>query len=373
MRKNSIAYFIAGAFVLSSFASAQTPAPATTPAPAAAPASSPYHQAGMDFSFMLDGYVDGNRNHPDSGNNQFRNFDFKADTAHINMGKVTIDRAPAPIGFHLDVGFGQTFNWIHSTDRAPQAFKYFEQAYVSVKPKSWKGVEIDVGEFTTSAGAEVIETNANWNYSRSLLFAWALPYYHFGVKTAIPIGKFTGGFQVVQGWNNIYDNNSGKTFGFTGAYAWKKVTWSHNYYVGPEKSGTNDGIRHLYDTTVLVNATDNLSYYVNVDYGRDKNIGSGASVWTGIAAATRYGFKKKFAVAARGEWFDDYDGFSTGTKQSMQEVTLTGEYKPTDWLVSRLEFRNDWSDKNVFEKGSGVTKNQATILFGLVAYFGPKK
>jgi len=87
----------------------------------------------------------------------------------------------------------------------------------------------------------------------------------------------------------------------------------------------------------------------------------------------RYGFKKKFAFASRAEWFDDYDGFSTGTKQSMQEIALTSEYKPVDWLVSRLEFRNDWSDKNVFEKGSGAAKSQPTILFGLVAFFGPKK
>ena len=129
----------------------------------------------MDFSFMFDGYVNGSYNHPDSGFNQLRNFDFRADTLHVNMGKITIDRAPAPVGFHLDVGFGQTFNVIHSTDRAPEAFKYFEQAYVSFKPKSWNGVQIDAGEFVTSAGAEVIETNGNWNYSRSLLFAWAHP------------------------------------------------------------------------------------------------------------------------------------------------------------------------------------------------------
>src|SRR5882762_7300309 len=145
----------------------------------------------MDFSFMLDGYVDGNFNHPDSGYNQFRNFDFRADTAHINMGKITIDRAPAPVGFHLDVGFGQTFNWIHSTDRAPEAFKYFEQAYISVKPKSWKGVQVDVGEFVTSAGAEVIETSANWNYSLSLLFSCAIPHSLPGLRTSDAIGKLT--------------------------------------------------------------------------------------------------------------------------------------------------------------------------------------
>ena len=41
---------------------------------------------------------------------------------------------------------------------------------------------------------------------------------------------------MVQGWNNVYDNNSGKTFGFNGAYAWKKVTWTNVYYVGPENA-----------------------------------------------------------------------------------------------------------------------------------------
>jgi Putative beta-barrel porin-2, OmpL-like. bbp2 len=352
---------------------AQTPAaaaPAATPAP---PPKSPFTQGGMDFSFLFDGYVTGNFNSPNSGLNQLQNFDFRANEAHINMGKITIDRGPAPVGFHLDVGFGQAFDWIHSTDRAPEAFKYFEQAYVSFKPKSWHGVEIDAGEFVTSAGAEVIETNANWNYSRSLLFSWAIPYYHFGVRASIPIGKFTGGVQVVQGWNNIYDNNSGKTIGLNGAYAWKKVTWSNNYYVGPEKTKTNTGLRNLYDTTVQVNPNDNFSYYVNFDYGRDKNVGQGSAVWYGLAGAARYALTKKFALAGRLEFFDDRDGFSTGTAQTVKEVTFTGEYKVKDWLMSRLEFRDDWSDQPFFQKNGGTSKNQPTVVLGMVAFFGPKK
>jgi hypothetical protein len=390
MRKNCIIVLIASATFVSIAAAqqstsdtdqapaqaptTQTPSTQTAVAPTPAPPpKSPFTQGGMDFSFMFDGYVNGSYNHPDSGFNQLRNFDFRADTAHVNMGKITIDRAPAPVGFHLDVGFGQTFDVIHSTDRAPEAFKYFEQAYVSLKPKSWKGVEIDAGEFVTSAGAEVIETNGNWNYSRSLLFSWAIPYYHFGVRATVPIGKFTAGVQVVQGWNNIYDNNSGKTVGLTGAYAWKKVTWSHNYYVGPEKTKTNTGLRQLYDTTVLVNANDNFSYYINFDYGRDKNIGSGAATWTGIAGAARYALNKKFAVAGRLEWFDDVDGFSTGTAQKVKEFTVTGECKVTDWLLSRLEFRHDWSNQYFFQQGSGFANSQPTILLGMVAFFGPKK
>jgi hypothetical protein len=349
--------------------------PAAAPPQATAPPPSPLRQFGTDVSLMFDGYVSKNFNDPASGFNGLRNFDLRSSSPHVGMGMITLDHGPAPVGFHLDAGFGETFDVIHAGNRDPEAWKYIKQAYISVKPKSWHGLEIDAGEFATSAGAEVIETNQNWNYSRSLLFAWAIPYSHFGVRASLPIGPhFIGGVQVVNGWNNIEPLNSGKTVGFNGAYAWKKVTWTNNYYVGPEKPKTTKGLRNLFDTVVLVNATDNLSYYINFDYGRDKNIGSGASQWVGIAGAARYALGKKYAIAGRLEWFDDRDGFSTGTAQAVKEFTLTGEYKMTSWLMSRLEFRNDWSDKPFFETNNTVgARYQPTVLLGLIAYVAPKK
>ena len=132
MRKNRVLSLAAGLSLLAGAALAQTHAgrrdrryechrssPAAAPAattPATPPPSNFTHW-GTDFSFLLDGYVDGNFNNPDSGYNQLRNFDFRANTVHINMGKITIDHAPAPLGFHLDVGFGQTFDVIHSGNR----------------------------------------------------------------------------------------------------------------------------------------------------------------------------------------------------------------------------------------------------------------
>ena len=329
---------------------------------------------GTDFSLLADGYVDANFNSPASGFNGLRNFDVRANTAHLGMGMITIDHGPAPVGFHLDAGFGEAFDMIHSTDKAPDDLKYIQQAYVSIKPKSWHGVEVDAGEFWSSAGAEVVPTNQDWNYSRSLLFAWAIPCYHFGIRASFPVGAhFTGGVQVVQGWNNVKDNNSGKTVGLNGAYAWKKVTWTNVYYVGPKKDHTNQGLRHLYDTTVLVKPTDKIAYYVNFDYGRDKNIGAGAKQWTGIAAAARFAIGKKYAITPRLEWFDDMDGFTTGRAQSLKEFTLTGEYQMTTFLLSRLEFRDDWSNQAFFQKGSGSSRSQPTVLLGMIAFLGPKK
>jgi hypothetical protein len=353
-----------------------TPVGGQTPAATPAPDPGPLHQWGTDFSFLFDGYVDASFNDPPSGFNTLRNFDVRADLPHVSMGLLTIDHAPAPIGFHLDAGFGEALDIINAGNRDPRAWKYILQAYVSLKPKSWHGVEIDAGEFLSSAGAEVIQTNQDFNYSRSLLFVWAVPYYHTGVRVQYPVGShFTGSIQVVNGWNNVEPVNKGKTFGFTGAYAWKKVTWSNNYYAGPEHPHTTTGWRNLYDSSIAVTQTDKFTWYLNFDYGHDKNIRPGASQWTGAAAAGRYAIGRKCAVAGRIEVFDDMQGLLTGTAQAVKEFTLTGEYKLEDWLMTRAEFRTDWSNRPFFDKQDqpNGSKVQPTALLGLIAYFAPRK
>ena len=261
---------------------AQT-APAADPAPAAAPASV-WSVGPIDFSGLVDGYYNLNFNHPADKTNQLRNFDVRANQFSLNMAKLTLEHTADPVGFRVDFGFGRAFDIVHSGEKDLGAMRNIEQAYVSLKPPKGKGFQLDAGKFVTGAGAEVIETHSNWNYSRSLLFSWAIPYYHMGVRTSMPLGKhFTGGFHVVNGWNNVEDNNSGKTFGFMGTFNSSKVTWTNNYMVGPEKSGTNEGYRHLYDTTMLFTPNSKLNAYVNFDYGVDKNIVSGSQRWVGIA------------------------------------------------------------------------------------------
>ena len=89
---------------------------------------------------------------------------------------------------------------------------------------------MDFGKFVTSAGAEVIEAKDNWNYSRSLLFVNAIPYWHFGARTSMPVSKTeTIGFQLVNGWNNVSKSNGGVTGVFTSAFVKPKATWDLNY------------------------------------------------------------------------------------------------------------------------------------------------
>jgi hypothetical protein len=355
------------------------PADAQLPAPAAAPVppEHPVWSVGpIDFSGLIDGYYSYNANHPASSVNQLRNFDVKANQFSLNMAKFSLSHTADPVGFQLDFGFGRAFDIIHGSEKAPQVFQYIEQAYIALKPARLKGLEVDFGKFVTSAGAEVIETKDNWNYSRSLLFAWAIPYYHFGLRTSFPVGKhFTGGVQLVNGWNNVEDNNSGKTVGVVGAFTSSKATWTNVYYSGPEKADTNKGFRNLYDSTLLLTPSDKVSAYINFDYGRDNNIAAGSSHWSGIATAVRYSPNSRFAFTPRIEYFDDANGFSTGVVQKLWEITMTGEYKMVEGFLARLEYRHDQSNTPFFDRGHtlAASKDQNTVLLGLVAFFGPKR
>ncbi len=331
---------------------------------------------GIDIYLLGDVYGDLNFNHPASGYNQLYNFDDKANEAHLNLAKVSFEKASGVLGFRVDAGVGRTLDVISAGDAAPSGFKYLEQMYIEFRPPKAHSLQIDFGKFTTSAGAEVIETNANWNYSRSLLFAWAVPYYHFGARATIPVTKvFTAGVQLVNGWNSLGNNNSFETVGLVGNFTWKKVTWSNDYYTGPQQEGFIRAYRQLYDTTVVFNPNDKASIYVNFDVGSDKQPTVSRAQWTGVAVAARFQATKRFAISPRGEFFNDIDGFSTGTKQLVKEVTLTGEMKIRDGLVSRLEFRHDFSDKPFFDRGADlmVANNQTTLALGLIAFFGPKK
>jgi Putative beta-barrel porin-2, OmpL-like. bbp2 len=371
--------------------SASTSIPATPAAQgqdsSAAPAAQPpvkdpptWSIGPIDFSGAIDGYYNWNFNHPATRENPgFYNFAIPTNQFSLSLAKLDMSHSPDPIGFEFDFGYGETMKLVNGGDNDGGFNQYVEQAYVSLKPKQLKGLQLDFGKFVTSAGAEVIESYNNWNYSRSLLFALAIPYYHFGLRTSFPVGShFTGGFQVVNGWNNVVDNNTGKTIGVTGAVNFSKASWFINYYGGPENTDTNTGWRHLFDTTLLLTPSSKFGAYINYDYGQNRdafgNVATTLSHWQGVAAALHFQATSKWAFTPRIEYFSDPDGFSTSVVQALKEFTITGEYKILDGLMWRAEYRHDWSNQPSFERGfDGTSKDMDTATIALIGYFGPKR
>jgi hypothetical protein len=363
-----------------------TPAPADAAKPAdqakpadATPPAPPPRYGGWVFSGLADGYSTYNNLHPSLGLNPLQNFDLHSGAPRLSLAKFTVDKSDKVFGIHMDVGVGETMRLIHAGDVAAQEHKglrYVEQMYLIAKPNHMHGTEIDFGQFVTSAGAEVIESSSNWNYTRSLLFAWAIPYYHFGIKTTTPVTKeLTVGFQLVNAWNTVWGNHNFQNIGLTLAYTKTKYTYTVNYYEGKSGIGKNVGTRNLIDSTLLLSPNSKLNFYINADLGRDNIYGGGYNQWYGLAGAGRYQLTKIFAVAARTEFLNDPRGFETGTAQVLKEGTITGEAKLHDHLVARLEFRHDASNQAFFEEGNNhsLHKGMNTLTIGVVGLLGPLK
>lgn len=98
--------------------------------------------------------------------------------------------------------------------------------------------------------------------------------------------------------------------------------------------------------------------------------------WQGIAAYAKAKVHDKLTLSTRYEWFDDRQGFTTGTAQETQSWTATAMI-PWEGIVFWGEYRRDWSDSDVFHTTSngvfaptqGLSDHQNTFTLGLTYAF----
>lgn len=307
---------------------------------------------------------------------QLRNFDVNHNSFSLNYVEIAFAKPVSETsrgGFRVDFGAGDTADMVHAFEPGGTDYlKHVQQAYVSYLAPVGKGLTIDFGKFVTSHGAEVIENKDNFNYSRGLLFALAIPYYHMGARVAYAVNdKVSVMGMLVNGWNNVIDNNSGKTLGVgITVKPTPKLSIVQNYMVGKELA-EEDGVRNLFDTLVSYAATDKVTAIGNFDYGRD-SLDDADVNWYGVALGVKYQANEKLAFSPRYEWFVDDDGFATGLAQTLQEITLTGEYKASGGLIARVEFRSDFSDDDYFFKGDSFKSSQPTASVSFIYAFSSK-
>ena len=334
---------------------------------------------GTRFSGFLDAYYTFDFNEPSEELITYRNFDFNPNS--LTLSQVMFDMSKpvsesAPLGYMLQLQIGPTSDFVNSGDFAigNSTAAHFLQYYLSGRVPVGRGLTLDVGKFVTQHGADVIDTRADWNYSRGLLFAWAIPYYHFGVRATYPASdKLTLAAFLVNGWNSVIDNNKAKTGGFQ--FIWNptpQISFIQNYMVGPEQTGEGSPTRHLFDSLLTLKLNDQITFMANYDYGMDRNTEDDVHAhWQGIAGYLKFQIAPAFAVTPRFEYFDDRMGFMTGTAQRLKEFTITPEFVISENLVTRFEWRRDWSNAESFAVSSPDDDPtvQSTVGVGMILKF----
>jgi len=346
---------------------AALPALAQDPAPEPSPEPEP---PAIDVAGFVDVYWGYNFNETEPV--ALRTFDIQHHTFALSQAEVAFSKGVSTdsrVGFRVDLGFGPTADLVAAFEPAEdgqEVFKHVQQAYVSAL--AGDKVQFDVGKFVTPIGAEVIESQDNWNYTRSVLFGFAIPFYHFGVRATVTASdKVTLSGFLLNGWNNGTEVNDDKTFAFGATVKPSdKVTWIGNVIVGKEAPGADT--RTLFDTTLTLTASPKLSLMGNFDYGTEGDVS-----WWGLAAYAKLQATDNWALVGRYEYLDDGDGGFMTIGGSAQTLTVTSDHLIAGGLKMRLEYRTDFTDAPFFVDSDGDLKeSQSTVTVGLVYGFGGK-
>jgi hypothetical protein len=370
---------VAPAVLLLSLAAAGADAqPSPTPSPEPSPSPS-----SLRVGAFVDAYYAYNSNRPLDHASFFPGVGTsakRADEISINLAQVDVTLDPRPVGFRLALGFGTAAEVVHAAEPGgpfvgPEVWEHVVQASAS-----WKATDrllFEAGVYPSHIGFEGFATKDNWNYTRSWLGELS-PYYQTGLKTAYRFSDhWSAQLHVLNGWQIIGENNSGKAIGTQVAYGSDRLSASFNSFIGPELPGNDDDDRVLGDLVLSVKATPSLSLGASVDAAREDRPVGDAARWWGMGLYARYAPPdSRTSFAVRGEYYDDEDGAISGTAQALKEITATLEHRPVSNLILKLEGRHDKSSAEVFGSDDiGVDEtplrkdSQVLLLLGVVASF----
>ena len=312
------------------------------------------------------GYIDASYNYLDS-NNQFTSETFDR-SFDIQEDGLTLQQEALSLAYQPEKGLGGLANVILGRDALiTAAYGYnpdirsdhigFDilQLFMQYATSSFTLIG---GKYVTLASAEVVDTTSDTNFSRSLLYTFATPITHLGVRGTYAFNdKLKFIFGVNNGWDSIRDTGRGKTLEFGVAYnPCAKIAILAQAYSGEEpviaRTATGPtGRRNLIDFVATYNPTDKLTLATNYDYGTQSNViidedgGATSKVsWQGLAAYLNYKFNDTWRLSTRSEIFSDRNGYRTGVEQTIKELTFTVGFAPIKNLEFRGETRRDISN-----------------------------
>ncbi|HZF20711.1 MAG TPA: outer membrane beta-barrel protein, partial [Burkholderiales bacterium] len=246
-----------------------------------------------------------------------RVFDNQNNSFSLHQLGLTVAKQPKEgFGGLVNVTVGQDAQVIHSIPEpsgAASGASMFDitQGYLSYSKGS---LTVIGGKYTTLAGSEVIASPGNNNVSRSILFG-AVPFTHTGVRASwAPSDTFTlyGGLN--NGWDQLQDTNRQKTLELGASFnPVKPLTMTLSAYIGNENTSPGgaipNGERDLLDFVLNYAVNDGLSLGAELLTFKQDIPGGTSAKYNGLALYGSAMLNAQWRVSARGEYFDDKNGF----------------------------------------------------------------
>jgi Putative beta-barrel porin-2, OmpL-like. bbp2 len=349
---------------------------------------------GLSIGGYLDSSYQWGSNHPKNPNFMSgRYFDQDHNEIDFNDFHIFIDKPEKDwgVGFHIGGDFGETGKllrqatlWGKNLSREPSA--ELREGFITTTIPVGEGIQFKGGLFVTTLGTEILLNPGSYNdeISRSFAFNYAIPLRHLGGLFTYPVLKtlsVTGG--VVTGWDDPHDNNSAPSFlggvNFTPSDTFGLAS---NIIAGPEQMNNTSRARVTWSNVATIKPMDPLTVLLEYTFGAEKNAptptGNKTAHWYAFAASGSWSWTDRFSTALRTELFLDEGASRTqglgATKPifnvALGEATLAATYKFTKMMLGRAEFRQDWANRGVFQRGSSnADANQTTLEMQLLYQF----
>ncbi|OAI47389.1 hypothetical protein AYO43_00685 [Nitrospira sp. SCGC AG-212-E16] len=186
-------------------------------------AESLWQTLGFKISGATDVTYTQNFNNPSNNVNNMRIFDTQANSFVPQVAQLVFEK-PTSAGSAYDrVGFRARLSWGAQARFSRARTNYQpgndnaefdpQEIYGEYLAPIGNGLKIQVGKIHTLVGLEQINSWDNYNISRTFMFGLSQAFTTTGIRFTYPINKYaTVAMGLVNGWDNIEDNNRGKTF-----------------------------------------------------------------------------------------------------------------------------------------------------------------
>ena len=297
-----------------------------------------------------------------------------------------------------------------SAKRRRQKFYAFPDLFATAYLPYGTGISVMAGIFGPGIGYEI---PPNIRVARN---AFATKTYAFvtepGTVSGVVVGTrilatdssvMGGELGIVQGWNNLRDNNDRKSV--LGALRWRSAdmqAWiDYEFIAGDEQNKATDDIQAPTSRLISSSGQFKQQHSLNGWFALDKQWSIGAEVlygrqdgdgkpgtfdivtgpgfsgahWWGVNSSLTYQYRQDLAFSARAEHFSDPQGFAlfpvSVAHGAFDGITLGLRYEATRNLSLRPEIRYDWFTGDADDRpfGNGRKRQQATATVQALYYF----
>jgi hypothetical protein len=239
------------------------------------------------------------------------------------------------------------------------SFNNIMEAHAGIRLLKW--LWLDAGFFRTHFGTEGLLPKENL-LSSIAINTFYEPYFESGARLQILAGKkFIWNIYGLNGYNIFEENNNKKSFGNLMTLALNDH-WNFGYsnYIGDDTPDGNP-VSHLrFHQNLFINyQMQKLKVQTGFDYCLQEHsdltdIDKAGTMYSGVFGL-KYQFNEKFALAGRGEYFNDPQGYMSVlfrdksgelTGYKLWGATVGIEFKPTPDSYFRIEGRKLQMDEN---------------------------